>query len=74
MSELATERINKIRLLEALMEDWLPQIGMTITFREMFYEILGKPNPKWLGERQLTNVELKWIDENDKLVKQGIRQ
>jgi len=74
MSELATERINKIMLLKALVEDWLPQIGMTITFREMFYEILDKPNPEWLGERQLTNVELKWIDENHKLVEQGVRQ
>ena len=53
----------KLKALEQLVEDWLPQIGMTITFRELFYEILGKPNPGWLGERQLTNNELKWVSE-----------
>lgn len=54
----------KLYILEKLIEDWLPQIGMTITFREMFYEVLGKPNPEWLGERQLTNNELRWIYEH----------
>ena len=61
--ELHQKAEKKLDVLEKLVEDWLPQIGMTITFREMFYEILDKPNPDWLGERQLTNVELKWIAE-----------
>ena len=74
MGEIATKRIQKIRLLKALVEDWLPQIGMTITFREMFYEVLGEPNPEWLGDRMLENTELEWIANNEELVRQGIRQ
>ena len=55
------EMENKLQALEKLVEDWLPQIGMTTTFREMFYEIMGTPLPDWYGEKQLSRVELEWI-------------
>ena len=73
LGEIATKRINKIELIKALVEDWLPQIGMTITFREMFYEIMGEPNPEWLGDRILENTDLEWITNNEKLIKEGKR-
>ena len=54
----------KIETLEHLVEDWLPQIGMTMTFREMFYEIIGTPLPEWYGDNALTRTELEWIRDH----------
>ena len=61
---------NKLQTLEKLVDEWLPEIGMTMTFRDMFYVILGQPNPDWCGERKLTKVELDWIyDSSNDTVK-----
>ena len=56
---------NTVHLLRRLVEDWLPQIGMTIGFREMFYQIVGEPYPSWFSVPELGFCEQKWIEDND---------
>jgi len=55
------EAENTIHLLRQLVEDYLPQIGMTIHFREMFYQIVGKPYPDWFEVPESRFYERAWI-------------
>lgn len=51
-----------IHLLRYLVEDYLPQIGMTIHFREMFYQIVGEPYPEWFEIPEPGFYELEWME------------
>ena len=57
------EKAEKLGILRRLVEDWLPQIGMTIHFREMFYQIVGEPHPDWFEVRELGFYEQQWLEE-----------
>ena len=57
------EKAEKLEVLRRLVEDWLPQIGMTIHFREMFYQIVGEPHPDWFEIPEMGFYERQWIEE-----------
>lgn len=50
LRERKEELEDKLKLLEREVEDTLPQIGLTISFRKRFYEITGFPVPEWFQE------------------------
>lgn len=63
LMEVATKTGEKLNILRRLVEDWLPQIGMTIHFREMFYQIVGEPHPEWFEIPEMGFYERQWMEE-----------
>ena len=53
-----------VHLLRHLVEDYLPEIGMTIHFREMFYQIVGEPYPDWLEIPEPNFYEREWMENH----------
>ena len=58
------EAENTIHLLRRLVEDWLNQIPMTITFREKFYQIVGEPYPDWFEVPEPGLHHIQWVENN----------
>ena len=48
MDEYECER--RLKAVRTLVEDWLPQIPMTIDFRRKFYEATGFEAPEWFKD------------------------
>jgi len=56
------EAEKSIFLLEKCVEDYCPEIGLTYTFRQYFYEILGH-HPEWIEPPKNTAHFELWRDE-----------
>ena len=65
MMRVENDRLeNIIHLLRRLVEDWLNQIPMTITFREKFYQIVGEPYPDWFEVPEPGLHHRQWVENN----------
>ena len=64
LSQELLEKENIIHLLRRLVEDWLNQIPMTITFREKFYQIVGEPYPDWFEIPEPGLHHRQWVENN----------
>jgi len=64
LEQKVNEQENIIHLLRRLVEDWLNQISMNITFREKFYQIVGEPYPDWFEIPEPGLHHRQWVENN----------
>ena len=64
LEQKVNEQENTTHLLRRLVEDWLNQIPMNITFREKFYQIVGEPYPDWFEIPEPGLHHRQWVENN----------
>ena len=48
--EARDEAQRRLEAARQVVDDYCPEIGMTLTFRRKFYEVTGFPMPEWLKD------------------------